>query len=172
MQHADLAIVPVAELRHHPENPRRHDDESIRGSIREHGVVDVCVVQRSSGFILGGNGRYDAAVLEGATVVPVLYVDCSDDEAVEIMLVLNRTADRAGYDNKSLARLLGAIQGRGRLIAAGWRDDDVVTFLAKVDRRERIPPAPPGTATDKTPDYRCPSCSHEWSGDPKPEVKV
>lgn len=131
----DLELVDVARLRHHPDNPRTHDDETIRASVREHGVVDVCVAQRSTGHILGGNGRYDAAVHEGAREVPVLWVDCTDDEALEILLVLNRTADRAGYDNQALAKLLSSIDNT-RLPATGWEKRDLAAFMRGISRND------------------------------------
>lgn len=143
----DLELVDPASLEPHPDNPREHADAAIRRSIDDHGVIDVCVVQRSRRRILGGHGRWENAVAAGATRIPVVWVDCDDDEAQEILLVLNRTADKATYRNEALASLLSRIVDSGRQPErAGWGADDLRRFVARVDaerRAENLPPEPP-----------------------------
>lgn len=119
----DLEIVDPATLEPHPDNPRVHDDATIGASIEAHGVIDVCVVQRSRRRILGGNGRWENATARGALGMPVLWVDCDDDEAEEIMLVLNAAADRAAYDPGSLVSVLERIRASGRPLAPTGYDD-------------------------------------------------
>lgn len=134
---SDLELVDPSTLHPHPENPRRHDDATIRRSIEDHGLIDVCVVQRSSRTILGGHGRWENGVAAGATRVPVLWVDCDDDEAEEILLVLNRSADNASYDNPVLSRILSRIKDSGREVArTGWGEDDLRRFVARTKLKE------------------------------------
>lgn len=146
----DLAIVPVDQLSPHPENPRLHDDAALEASIRAHGVVDICVVQRSTGLILGGHGRWENARKVGATTMPVLYVDCDDDEAREILLVLNATADRATYDLTAVVDIVERVRSRfddetERVARSGWSEE-------AIDRARRDLAATRGAAETNEPD--------------------
>lgn len=137
----DLELVAIDTLEPHPENPRLHDDPTIQQSMRDHGVIDVCVVQRSRRRILGGHGRWENAIEVGATRVPVLWVDCDDDEAEEIMLVLNHAADKATYNNPALAKLLSRIADSGRSVQrAGWDETSLRRFVARVRAAEPAEP--------------------------------
>lgn len=108
---ADLAIeyVPIDTVRTHPRNARRGAVEAIRDSIRTNGVYRPLIVQRSTGYVLAGNHTYKALVAEGATAVPVTYVDVDDDGAARIMVADNRTADLGDYDEKLLAEVLSSL---------------------------------------------------------------
>lgn len=99
-------LVDVSLLQQHPRNPRRGDVASISDSIGVNGFYGTVVVQRSTGNILAGNHRLQAARLQGATKLPVVYIDCDDDRALKILLADNRTNDLAGYDDEALAALL------------------------------------------------------------------
>lgn len=117
--------VPVDELLPHPRNPRRGDVAAIRESIQHNDFVGAILVQRSTGYVIAGRHRLTAAVEEGATDVPVLEVDVDDDTALRILLADNRTSDRAGYDDSTLAELLRDIgAGDGTLEGTGWSFDD------------------------------------------------
>lgn len=150
----DLELVDPRTLEPHPENPRIHDDPLIQQSMRDHGVIDVCVVQRSRRRILGGHGRWENAIALAAAHVPTLWVDCDDDEAEEILLVLNRAADNATYDNPRLSKVLSRIKDSGRDVRrAGWDDSALRRFVARVSKQaereieEDAPPAKPKRRT-------------------------
>lgn len=128
----DLELVDPSTIVPHPENPRVHDDARLRSSIGAHGVIDVCVVQRSTRLILGGSGRHEQAVGAGATRMPVLWVDCDDDEATEIMLALNATSDAASYNERGVVALIERVRERaGTIEATGWDD---ASFGAVIER--------------------------------------
>ena len=124
-------LVGVDTIKPHPANARQGNLESIRESIRVNGFYGACVVQRSTGYILAGNHRYMAAVAEGISSVPVLWVDKDDDEARRILLVDNRTNDLAVYDEQGLIDLLQAIsEETDTLVGTGYTDDDLVDLIA------------------------------------------
>ena len=100
--------VPMDAVRQHPQNPRRGDVDTIVESIQVNKFYAPLIVQRSSGFILSGNHRFQAAERLGFTEVPVTWVDVDDDTALNILLVDNRSADKGDYDNAKLAELLQA----------------------------------------------------------------
>ena len=102
----DIEHVQVDDLRLHEANPRDGDVPAIEESIRENGFYGALIVQRSSGKVLVGNHRLQAARNLGMASVPVFYVDVSEERALRILLADNRTNDLAGYNDDALAELL------------------------------------------------------------------
>jgi hypothetical protein len=126
-------LVPINEIKPHPRNPRAGDVDMIADSIEYHGFYGAVVVQRSTRYILAGNHRWKAAVRAGATEIPVIWVDCDDDEALRILLVDNRTNDLAAYDDEALNRLLAQILTEsGHLDGTGYEPG----FLGGVEEAE------------------------------------
>lgn len=112
----DYELVPVDALKPHPRNPREGDTVAIAESIIHNGFYGAVVAQKSTGFILAGNHRLKAAVDTGASVVPVIWVDADDEQALRILLADNRTNDLAGYDEAALAEILkglDSLEGTG-----------------------------------------------------------
>lgn len=105
----DYELVPVAVLETHPDNPRRGDVGSVTESIDANGFYGVCIVQKSSNKILVGNHRYLSAIQNGADVIPVIWIDVSDEEAKRIMLTDNKTSDAAKYDENALGAILAEL---------------------------------------------------------------
>ena len=85
----------LSAIRVHPENARQGDIGAICQSIEHNGFFGACVVQESTGYILVGNHRYQAAAYSGASTVPAIFVDVDDERALKILLVDNRTNDLA-----------------------------------------------------------------------------
>ena len=128
----DYEMVPVDGIQPHPDNARRGNLPLIRESIRANGFVGACVVQRSTGNIIVGNHRYLAAVEEGMTEIPVVWVDKSDAEARRLLLADNRTADIASYDDASLVELLTAV-AREDLFGSGFTAEDLELLMMTSD---------------------------------------
>ena len=124
----EYELVSVEAIQPHPDNARRGDIKTIRESIRNNGFVGACVVQRSSNHILVGNHRYLAAVEEGLTEIPVMWVDKSDIEAKRLLVADNRTADLASYDDAALGDLLAALE-TDELQGTGFTQDDLDLIL-------------------------------------------
>ena len=117
-------IVSVNALKPHPRNPRQGDVEVIAESIDVNGFYGAVVAQRSTGFILAGNHRFLAAKQTGATKIPIIWVDCSDEEAQRILLADNRTSDLADYDDQALADLLKELaKSDSGLLGTGYGDE-------------------------------------------------
>lgn len=125
---------PLDSLVRHPDNPRLGDVDSIKESIRVNGWWGVVVTQKSTGYILVGNHRTDAAreLLAGnfprhedqsdkdyehevarwraeLASLPVHVYDCDDETARRVLLADNRTSDIATYDDPKLLRLTAQI---------------------------------------------------------------
>jgi DNA modification methylase len=123
----EYAVVPVDEVRMHPDNAKRGDVTAIAGPIGRNGFYGALVVQRSTGYILVGNHRWLAAREEGLDELPVIWVDCDADEARRIMVADNRTSELGGFDEEALAALLRSFDGD--LEGTGYTLDDLAALL-------------------------------------------
>jgi ParB family transcriptional regulator, chromosome partitioning protein len=106
--------VPVEFLRPNARNPRRHFDESeledLSNSVRERGILQPIIVRGMPGMadvyeIIAGERRWRAAQRAGLHDVPVVLVEASDREAMEIAIIenvqrsdLNALEEAVGYE--------------------------------------------------------------------------
>jgi len=128
----DIATVPIDDLIRHPDNPRQGDIGAISASIEVNGWYGTVVAQSSTGRVLAGNHRMEAARHLGMTEVPVYWVDVDDATARRIMLADNRTNDLATYDDAVLAELLTALAEDDDLFGSGYDSDDLDDLLADI----------------------------------------
>jgi len=126
----DALRVPLDELRVYPRNPRRGDTSAIAISLQVNGQYRPLVVNRRSNEILAGNHTFLAARELGWREIAVTYVDVDDETAARIVLVDNRTADLAAYDDSDLAQLLDSLDS---LDGTAWSDDELQQLLASID---------------------------------------
>ena len=120
-QAAPLTIeyVDLDKIEPHPKNARDHTSAAqVDESLDAHGQYKPMVVQRSTGYVLAGNGLYARLVDRGDKQGAVTYVDVDDEQALRILLVDNETSDRSGYDEAAMAELLAAMQGD--YTGTGW----------------------------------------------------
>ena len=134
-----VELAPVDAVQPHPRNPRQGDVGAIHESIEANGFYGAVVAQRSTGFILAGNHRWQAARHAGATEVPVIWVDVDDDHALRILLADNRTNDLATYDDSALASLLQELADAGNLAGTGYDGDALDDLLADLSGGEIVP---------------------------------
>jgi ParB family chromosome partitioning protein len=123
--------VPIEYLRPNPRNPRRNysDDEldELSASIRERGVIQPVIV-RSRGAsdsyeIIAGERRWRAAQRAGLHEIPIVALEATDSEALELAIIenvqradLNPLEEAAGYQmlaseyahtHEDIARIVG-----------------------------------------------------------------
>lgn len=125
-----VEMVPVGALRLHPRNVNNGDVGAIHESIKHNGFYGTIVAQRSTGYVLAGNHRLQAAQHAGAAEVPVVWVDVDDDHALRILLADNRTTRLGSDDPEALARLLQEIADTaGTLDGTAYSGDDLDELL-------------------------------------------
>jgi ParB family chromosome partitioning protein len=133
-------MLPLSVIEPDPSQPRTAvgDLDDLVASIRAKGVLEPLLVRRSPGSasapaasdtdptvyqIISGERRYRAAVAAGLFEVPVIEMDVSDEEALEITLIENlqrkdltafeeadgfaALADRHGYTHEQVAEAVG-----------------------------------------------------------------
>ena len=129
---ADTAeLVAVDDLRFYPGNARLHDDDLLMESLATHGQYKALTVQRSTSYVLAGNGTLHAAHALGWTHVAVSWLDCDDHQARKIVAVDNAASDRARNDEAALAELLGGLAGD--YVGSGFDQPDLDRLLASLD---------------------------------------
>lgn len=101
-------LVPIDQVKQHPDNPNNGDDENLIESIKVNGFVTAITADAKTGYITAGNTRYRALHALGATQIPVIWVDHWDgDGAVRYLVGDNASAARAEMDQGQLLALLG-----------------------------------------------------------------
>jgi len=90
--------VPIEFLKPNPRNPRRTFSDAELGeladSIRQHGVIQPIAVRPVKGAtdryeIIAGERRWRAAQIAGLHDVPIVPLDVSDSDALEIAIIEN-----------------------------------------------------------------------------------
>ena len=143
---------PPDQLLANPRNFRRHpkhQQDALRGVLAEVGWVQDVIVNRTTGHLVDGHLRVELAMREGATTVPVKYVDLSETEEALVLATLDPLAALAVADAESLDALL-------REVSTG--DAAVQAMLADLAEREgvvdlRAAEEPPYSSRTDTPVY-------------------
>ncbi len=107
--------VPIEYIRANPKNPRRHFNETeleeLASSIRAKGVIQPILVRAVRGQadafeIIAGERRWRASQKAGLHEVPIILMEISDKEALEIAIIenvqradLNPLEEALGYDS-------------------------------------------------------------------------
>ncbi len=128
----DRRRLAIERLKPNPRNPRRYFDpedlEDLAHSIREKGVIQPILARPIGGAedtfeIIAGERRWRAAQVAQLRDVPVIVVEASDKEALELAIIENvqrtdlnpieeargyeRLAQEFGYSHADLARIIG-----------------------------------------------------------------
>lgn len=107
MSEHHLVMVPIADLKPRPNNPRTHSKKQLRqiaSSITRFGWTNP-VIRDESNTIIAGHGRVEAAKLLGLSEVPTLLLSGLSEADIRAYVIAdNRLAETAGWD----AQLLGS----------------------------------------------------------------
>jgi ParB-like chromosome segregation protein Spo0J len=117
--------VPVAALMKHPRNPRRGNLSEIEESIERNGFYGAVLVQKTTGYILAGNHRYEVACEQNAPFIPVLWLDVDDETAMRILLGDNRINELGNWNEGMLVELLVGINESSGLEGTGYSEEDI-----------------------------------------------
>jgi ParB family transcriptional regulator, chromosome partitioning protein len=124
--------VPIEFVKPNPRNPRRHFAEAeldeLTASIRERGIIQPILVRTARGTadqyeIVAGERRWRAAQRAGLHDVPVVLLEVSDREALELAIIENvqradlnaleeangyqALADEFKYSQDDIAKIVG-----------------------------------------------------------------
>jgi hypothetical protein len=128
-------LVPLAGLRPHPRNYRRHPPaqlDHLEASLREYGVLPTTVIARD-GTILGGHGVWETAERLGLDAIPATRLDLDPDEpaALKLMAALNFLDRLALDDEAALAAILAEVAeaDAAALLGSGWTPGDLAALV-------------------------------------------
>lgn len=102
-------LVAPAELRANPKNWRTHPQEqqdAMAGILDEVGWVQRIVVNRTTGNLVDGHLRLELAEKRQEAIVPVVYVELTEDEEDLVLAALDPIGGLAGIDGERLSELL------------------------------------------------------------------
>jgi len=91
----EIKMIPIGELMHHPENPRKDlgDLEELTASIKANGILQnltvVADLQRAKYLVVIGNRRFEAAKSAGLVELPCVISDMDHKTQVATMLEEN-----------------------------------------------------------------------------------
>jgi hypothetical protein len=123
--------VDIWEPKPHPKNIRKHNIEAIKRSLQRYGQMKPIVVQKSTGFIIAGNGTWAAAHQLGWDQIAVTDVDCDDHTAMGFLMADNKTSDLSAYDNEKLKDALALLSDGPGLFDSLWTIDEYEDLLAQ-----------------------------------------
>tara|TARA_Y100000401_G_C8323129_1_gene226612 strand:+ start:1812 stop:2468 length:657 start_codon:yes stop_codon:yes gene_type:complete len=88
----------------------RHQQEAMTGVLDEIGWVQNIIVNQRTSRVIDGHMRVEVAITEGASEVPVVYVDLSDEEERTILATYDPIAAMAVSDSEKMSELLADIR--------------------------------------------------------------
>lgn len=103
-------LVPLNELKPHPQNPNTHSEDQIillSKILQVQGWRSPIVVSNRSGFIVKGHGRLQAAQLANFESVPVDLQDYESEELeISDLIADNRISELSDFDGQALKDLI------------------------------------------------------------------
>lgn len=152
-------MVPVAELKPAPWNPRIITEERFRNLQKamssDPGFLELRpILATKDGTIYAGNMRFRAAVALGRTEVPAIVEDV--DEATAKQRAVRDNEQWGEWQEESLAELLAGITEEGGDVAILGLDERELERLVGVGSGQVAGPEPDPLATQVV----CPRCGH------------
>lgn len=118
--------VAPDQLLAHPENFRRHSkaqQEAMAAVFEDVGWVQNIIVNKRSGRVIDGHMRVEMAMREGIPVVPVVYVDLTDEEERKALATIDPMGALATMDKD---------QTRDLLVGLDMDDDRLDTLMGQL----------------------------------------
>ena len=124
-------LVPIDQVKQHPDNPNNGDDENLMESIQINGFVTACTADANTGYLVAGNTRYRTLLALGATQIPIIWEDSWDENGAKRYLIGdNASSRRAVMDQGQLLALLGQLQETEQgLLGSSVTDSDYEKML-------------------------------------------
>lgn len=141
-------------------NPRnwrihpRQQEQVLAGVLEEVGWVAEIVVNQRTGFVIDGHLRVAHAISQREPLVPVTYVDLSEDEEAVILATFDPLSALAATDNDKLDELTRTLHVHNDTLAQFLQVQDAPDFKTLV-----VP-----IAHDAHREHICEACGTRWKG--------
>jgi ParB-like chromosome segregation protein Spo0J len=163
---AELTVetLPLAELKPHPENPRKHPDpgtpewEALRKSL-EHDYFDPIVWNRRNGMLVSGHLRVKVLTASGFDRADCVVVDYDDAMHKVRMIAANRLV---GQDDAALLKdLLQELDsGAVDMDLTGYTAEAIEQLMTQVHQPEAVDLESPDAASKSV--VKCPKCGFSF----------
>lgn len=124
-----------------PKNWRTHPGtqaDALRGVLEDVGVVQNVIANERTGYLIDGHLRVMEALKSGQAIIPVTWVDLSEEEEALVLATLDPLGSMAGTDaaqlddllrsvstdNPALAQMLDALATEAGIVPAAQTDDE------------------------------------------------
>ena len=147
-----------------PANFRIHSktqQDAMSGVLDQIGWIDDILVNQRSGHVINGHMRVAIAISRNEPTVPVKYVDLDEAEEALALATLDPISAMAATDREQLSALLAEVSTGDAAVAA------MLDQLAQDAGVVTPPDSFAEYGDDLETQFKCPSCSYEWSGKPK-----
>ena len=149
-----------------PKNWRIHPKEqqvALSGVMQRVGWVQQVVVNKRTGFVVDGHLRVSMAITENEPMVPVVYVDLSEEEESLVLATIDPLAALAKTDDDQLRELVTDLGNDAAM-------RDLLAAVRLPVAAEEVPPDDFDVVdSDEHSSFRSPKCAYEWSGSPSPQ---
>ena len=101
------------DIRENPLNWRlhpQHQRQALTGLLDEVGWVDVVIINKTSGLLVDGHLRVEAALARGEATIPVAYVELTGQEEKKVLATLDAISPLVDANNQRLESLLASVQ--------------------------------------------------------------
>lgn len=145
-----------------PSNWRIHpaaQQNALSGALKEIGLVQNVIVNRTTGHVVDGHLRITLAMREEQPTVPVTWVELSEEEELYVLATIDPLAAMATADAGALDALLSSVQSGEAAVQAMLAELAVNAGIVPpdVDWKEYDE-----TAADDVEFNECPECGHRW----------
>jgi ParB-like chromosome segregation protein Spo0J len=172
-----VSYRPLEELETWERNPKLHDIDGIRGSIRRFGFTAPIVIDESTDRIVAGHGRREAlfAMQEAGEeppknirlrgkkwLVPVVVGNrfSSEEEAEKYLIADNRFVEVGGWDTEMLLDILDDMDTPD-LEAIGWDESSIAKMEKAAEDGKTDGKLVQFVAGEKEQvQHECPKCGH------------
>lgn len=89
-----------------------HQREALKGVLDDVGFVQNVVVNKTTGFVVDGHLRVSVAIERDEPLIPVVFVELTEEEEAKILATIDPIGALAGTDTKLLSELLAEIETR------------------------------------------------------------
>ena len=155
-----IEYVPIADLKRHPGNPRKHPIEAvekIKKSIEAFGWTAPILLD-ADGRILAGHARLKAAQAAGLDQVPVVRLPLSGIDADVYMIADNKLQELTEWNWPVLGDLIGELDTGGiDLSLTGFDESELEGLVNGLDNANPGGESGGGSC-DK--EVTCPECGH------------
>lgn len=140
---SEIEFVPLASLRPHPRNYRRHTPEQlaeISASVDQFGVYRNIVIA-SDDVILAGHGLAEVLRAKKRASVAVIRIPIAHDSplAIKLMIADNMIPEIAIDDQRALTDMLAEIKDVVGLEGTGINEEQLATLLLTTRPASEIP---------------------------------